>query len=35
MIVGKMEKTFTIYFSYLYKEYVKEYDESGYMSFSD
>ena len=35
MIVGNMEKTFTIYFSYSYKEFVKEYDEGGYMPFSD
>lgn len=35
MIVGSMEKTFTIYFSYSYKEFVKEYEEAGYMSCSD
>jgi hypothetical protein len=35
MIVGSMEKTFTIYFSYSYKEFTKEYEEGGYMSFSD
>jgi len=35
MIVGNMKKTFTIYFSYSYKEFVKEYEEGGYILFSD